>query len=115
MITITVNVEDGVVTFLEAMGHANASPVGEDVVCGSVTFLLRTFVRLLCSGDTDGVKSFAEAPREGVLRWEMQSFSPGVHDRLTGAGELLLRGLRDLAEEFPHYVRVEIKGELYGT
>jgi uncharacterized protein YsxB (DUF464 family) len=107
LLTVAVHLsEDGCLSGFEAAGHAGQAPAGQNIACAAATVLLRTTVRVLLSTPGLSVDDGADAPGNMVVR----ILSRGVVDagRLSGITDFLLRGLSDLAEEFPREIAVVI-------
>jgi len=91
---------------LNASGHARSAPVGEDIVCASATFLIRTTVQLLEAHpeiEVDG-----KADREGELDFTIKSFPAIREEWLKGITDQLLFGLNTLSKDFPNHLELVI-------
>lgn len=99
---------------LRATGHASGKP-GENIACAAGTVLIRTAARWLSS--RSDVTIGGSAPHEGELRFHASlrrngpeaETSSGVISNLV---EYLAQGFRDLEQEYPADVRLEL---LQGT
>lgn len=87
----------------EAAGHAGAVLAGANIACAAATSLLRTAGRLCADQGLVGSGS-ADAP--GAMRMALAAGSRADGDWLRGVTDFLLRGLNDLAQEFPSEVLV---------
>jgi uncharacterized protein YsxB (DUF464 family) len=95
-----------------ASGHAGAGRKGEDIVCAAVTTLLRTAAKVLAG--EPGLSVDGESPEPGVMRLALAPPPDGKREWVRGVTAILLRGLNDLAEEFPGRLRLEIDGARKG-
>ncbi|WP_028973961.1 ribosomal-processing cysteine protease Prp [Spirochaeta cellobiosiphila] len=91
---------------LKASGHAGSAPVGEDIVCASATFLIRTTAQLLEAHPK--IKMDGEAVREGELEFIITAFQPDLSDWLKGVTDQLLFGLHSLSVEFPDHLSLVV-------
>ena len=87
-------------------GHAGAGAKGEDLVCAAVSFLFRTAARVLQLQSDLQIRG--GAPEAGRMELEIEELPDARHQWLAGLSELLIRGVRDLAEENPGTVVVQI-------
>ncbi|MDR0555270.1 MAG: ribosomal-processing cysteine protease Prp [Treponema sp.] len=92
--------EEGLLVFCSAEGHARAGPKGSDVVCASVSVLMRTAFRIFLN--REGIKFRGKAPERGVFWLETDCTAEG-REFLAAAGTFLLEGLRSIAQEYPDY------------
>lgn len=100
---------DGVVSRVEARGHAGSEPSGSNPACAAATVLLRTAYETLAA--TPGVQVSGEAPSPGQLHFVVQHFPFEVVQRLRGIGDFLLVGLSSVEREYPGKINVIIDGE----
>ena len=106
LIEIEAVVDDsGVLRSCTASGHAGAGKTGTDIVCAAVSVLLRAAVRTL-SG-RKGITVLCDAPDPGFLKLEADYTAEGK-DFLYSAGLFLTEGLASVAEEYPHYCKINI-------
>ncbi len=94
---------DLVVKNITLTGHAGFSLKGSDIVCAGVTVLLRTFVSLLKAEPSVVVNWKRES--EGDVEFSVDSVA-AHSDRYLGWCWFFLRGLEDLAKEFPQHVKL---------
>lgn len=66
--------------------------------------MLRTAARLF--SHTDGVKVVGGADKEGHLELEVLEVPDRYHEWFRGAVDMLMLGLRDLAEEYPDSIQI---------
>ena len=88
----------GLLQAFEADGHAGASGAGRNTTCAAATSLLRTAGKLCAD------RGLVEAGgRLGAGAMNMRLGAVSVEDEawLRGVTDFLLRGLDDLAREFP--------------
>lgn len=95
---------DGTVTELRVTGHAGYADHGEDIVCAGVTALVVTAML--------GVDKVAEHPFEGEAR-SGKAFCkllPGGTPESAAKAQTILEtavlGLKDIAKDYPKFVRV---------
>jgi len=100
---------DGVVSRVEARGHAGSEPSGSNPACAAATVLLRTAYETLSS--TPGVQASGEAPSPGTLHFVVKHYPVEVVQRLRGIGDFLLVGLSSVEREYPGKINVIIDGE----
>ncbi len=96
---------DGAIKKLTAKGHAGFAEKGKDIVCASVTELLRTALKVL--ENTQGLLVKANAASRGNLAFsveENETFSR--KERLICTADFIRTGLRDLEDEYPQYVHL---------
>ena len=89
----------------EAAGHAGDAPAGSNVACAAATSLLRTAGKLCADR---GLVSAGRAEAPGVMQMNLTG-EPRGGDWLRGVTDFLLRGLSDLAREFPREIRVRME------
>jgi uncharacterized protein YsxB (DUF464 family) len=107
---------DGCLEAFQASGHSTQGGRGKDIVCASVTVLLRTAGRLLEA--EPGLQARGEAPEPGEMSLRLAQATEAQRDRIRGITDFLVRGLLDLRSEYPDIVSLEIrqKGSTeYGT
>lgn len=98
--------EEGILKSCHVAGHAGFGAKGEDIVCASVSVLVRTAVRVL-SG-REGIQVQAGAPQRGSCWIEIEHTAEGK-DFLYAVGEFLLEGLESVSAEYPKHCQVNIK------
>jgi len=99
----------GVLSRVEARGHAGSEPSGSNPACAAATILLRTAYETLSS--TPGVEASGEAPSPGMLHFNVKHYPPGLIQRFQGIGDFLLVGLSGVEREYPGKIHVIIDGE----
>ena len=94
----------GTLRGFDADGHAGADGAGRNIACAAATALLRTAGRL-CAERRLVTAGGASAP--GEMRIHLgRSAEDADPEWLRGMTDFLLRGLNDLAQEFPHEISV---------
>ncbi len=88
-----------------AQGHAGGSVKGENVACAAATMLLRTTGRL-CSQQGVAVAGGRGHPGEMQLEIAQDTVDQGW---LRGVTDFLLRGMKDLKDEFPRDIVLQVK------
>ncbi len=98
---------DGIIECVSVSGHALGLEKGGNIVCAAVTVLVRTAARVLEA--LPGVQ-VSGGPGE---RGEFELCIDGVDKRKAGyvkaVGDYLLRGIKDLRDEFPGDCTIEEK------
>ena len=105
--------EEQVITKIVVKGHAGYSLKGSDIVCAGVTVLLRTFVGLVRAEPYIVVHWLKES--EGDVEFSVTAVKAHP-ERYEGWCWYFLRGLEDLAKEFPEYLKLSYghwKGRLF--
>ena len=87
----------------EAEGHAGALAAGSNTACAAATSLLRT-AGTLCA--ERGLVQAGGAPEPGLMRMRLAAAVDRDEAWLRGVADFLLRGLTDLAREFPREILV---------
>ena len=90
----------------EAAGHAGKGKPGEDIVCASVTTLLRTTMTVLAGS---GLDLRAETAGRGSLAFRVTAFNEADLPLLTYAAAFLSEGLGSLAREYPEAVALRVE------
>jgi uncharacterized protein YsxB (DUF464 family) len=86
-----------------AEGHAGARAAGSNTACAAATSLLRT-AGTLCA--EHGLVEAGGAPEPGMMRMRLGPAGEPDEAWLRGVADFLLRGLTDLAREFPREILV---------
>ncbi len=111
MIKVTVQLNTaGLLSGIQATGHSGAADRGQDIVCASVSVLLRTLARTLESKDGVLVKGSVDMRGEFALGIEVDGDS--LSDWLRGVTSFSLTGLKDLEAEYPQNCSVSIYKEM---
>ena len=100
---------NGILSRVEARGHAGSEPSGSNPACAAATILLRTAYETLSS--IAGVEASGEAPSPGILHFVVKHYPAESVQRLRGIGDFLLVGLSGVEREYPGKVHVIIDGE----
>ncbi len=104
---------DGCLKLFKASGHARAGyKKGEDIVCASVTALLRTCAKLL-SMQTDLITE-GDAPEPGEMYLILHNPPADRIEWIRGITDFLLSGLKDLKSEYADFLRLDINGKIIG-
>lgn len=105
---------DGLLLSVDVTGHADFGVKGNDIVCASVTTMVRSAARLL--EITDGFVCEGDTPQPGVLSFSVVKSEPGSEEYLRAVGDILILGLSDIASEYPKRCSVRvIQGVRDGT
>ena len=87
---------------LTVEGHANYAEYGKDIVCASVSILFQTLMNALAAYTDDDI-SVRASPGDSMILWNSSMSKEAL--TITMA---FLDGMRDIAEEYPSYVKYEI-------
>jgi len=87
----------------EADGHAGTAEAGRNTACAAATSLLRTAGKLCAER---GLVREAGAARAGNMSMRLGDVAVEDEPWLRGVTDFLLRGLDDLAQEFPREILV---------
>ncbi|MEW5814237.1 MAG: ribosomal-processing cysteine protease Prp [Spirochaetota bacterium] len=98
---------DGCLKILRAKGHAGGLKTGSNIVCAAATAIMRTMVRILESNENLHYSGNAEKP--GTLDFEIVHIPEEKRVWFKGVTDYLVRGLQDLAEEYPRECKVDIR------
>lgn len=96
---------EGEVIELKAEGHAEKRK-GFSFPCGLVSYLTRTFLRSLAS--REGIDVTGTARQPGELYCEVRFVPDEDVSWYRGAGDMLIKGLKDISAEYPGDVRLTI-------
>ncbi len=96
---------DGLLQSFEARGHAGAGARGANLACAGATALLRTAGRVCAE---KGIVVEAGAEERGAMRCVVRPRGGADGEWLRGVTGFLLRGLRDLQDEFPGTLRMDV-------
>lgn len=99
----------GILSRVEARGHAGTEPSGSNLACAAATVLLRTGFETLNS--ISGVEVRGEAPEPGMLHFSVKRYPDELSQRLLGIGDFMLVGLSSIEREYPGKVHVIIDNE----
>jgi uncharacterized protein YsxB (DUF464 family) len=98
--------EKGILRSCKACGHAGAGKTGTDIVCASVTVLMRTAVHVLSA--REGITARYDETEPGLLFLEADYTADGK-DFLFAAGVFLIEGLASIAGEYPNNCKLMIR------
>ena len=97
---------DGLLLRFDADGHAGSDPRGQNIACAAVTTLLRTAGRL-CAERSLVREGGGEKP--GELRLVVAPVPERDRPWLRGVTDFLLRGMKDLQDEFPREIHLRFE------
>ena len=107
MIKLSLVKRQGLIYYLQAVGHADNL-----VVCTAVSLLLRSSLAVFDKlSNKDSMLVRASAEHEGLLRWQIISLADREISSIQGLCDLLLTALRQLQIEYPQQLEIE---ESYG-
>ncbi len=98
MINIAVKSREDTIE-INAQGHANAAPKGEDVVCAAATILIRTLAKTLETAVPGMVKANVEDGRASI---SVTGYDPVA----AVAVETVCTGFRLLQEQYPEHIKI---------
>ena len=112
MIQIEIRLDQrGALLGFTVSGHAGSAPKGEDLVCAAVTVLFRTAARLLQL--QPDIRIRGDASDSGRMQLRIEQLPAEKRQWLDGLSDFLLRGSRDLQEESPKAIALNvIEGEV---
>ncbi|NNM67590.1 MAG: ribosomal-processing cysteine protease Prp [Spirochaetales bacterium] len=99
--------EDSLLKEFWVDGHSGFSLKGTDIVCAAASALVRTFLEL--NEAEPGVVALQGAEKEGKAAWALENVDPQAYARYEAWSWFLLRGLEDLAREFPDHVNIQYR------
>lgn len=99
---IVISMTDNIV---KIRGHANYAPHGQDIVCAGVTALTQTLVESLETLTDNEIKCDMSPGRVDIEIKDPDEDAQLLMDSF-------LVGVEMIADEFPEYVRVEIRNDL---
>ena len=104
---------DGLLRGFQAAGHAG-SDAGRNIACAAATILLRTAGRE-CTAR--GIVAGGGKGKPGEMAMELSAGLRQHDEWLRGVTDFLLRGMSDLAREYPDQIalRVETTEVVHGT
>ena len=100
---------DGLLRRFEAVGHAGAAVRGHNVACAAVTTLLRTTGRLCVERGITLAGGAGGAGEPGEMRLILSAGAAPEGGWLRGVTDFLLRGVKDLQEEFPKEIALRLE------
>lgn len=98
--------DDNLLQSCEAQGHANFAPEGFDIVCASVTCLLRTVLAQLESRKTIVVNTIISG--RGSLAFSVLSYKEDDKSFLKYAADFIITGINQLVIEYPKCVLLRV-------
>ncbi|MGL4985583.1 MAG: ribosomal-processing cysteine protease Prp [Treponemataceae bacterium] len=106
MVTITLEKNnDGTLKKIKATGHANFSPKGSDIVCASVTILLRTTLQFL--NEKNSIEINTDTKKRGNLVIEVKTYLQEASKTLIFCYDFLNTGLSQLEAEYPQHIHIK--------
>lgn len=95
----------------KAAGHAGFAKSGKDIVCSSITILMRTAIQVL--SETSGINFKTDTSTRGLITFvaETTKSESIIQERICTIGDFLQKGFESLSEEFPKNVTFELKLE----
>ena len=97
---------DGLLRRFEAEGHAGAEAWGQNIACAAVTAMLRTAGRLCAER---GITLAGGAGEPGEMRLILSAGAAPEAGWLRGVTDFLLRGVKDLQDEFPEEIALRVE------
>ncbi len=97
---------DGCLASFRAQGHSENGPAGRNIACAAVSQMLRTAGRLLCAAE--GLQAAGSADAPGEMRLSVPRDAKVDRAWLRGVTDFLLKGLGDLAAEFPREIAISV-------
>ena len=107
MISAVLYRKNGRYTGFEASGHSGYAEMGSDIVCAGVSILGTTCVNAMES--LLGVRVQVKLNKSGLLSFEIPALDEKTDEGVQLLAGALWQGLSDLQDEFPGYVKVEMK------
>ena len=96
----------GLVRRVDVSGHAGISQKGYDIVCASVTTLVRSAARILEQDERITIRGAAIEP--GRMGFEVLE-SRDAMQYLQGIGDFVILGIADIVSEFPSRCTLQMK------
>lgn len=97
---------EGALKSFEAEGHAGEDVAGTNIACAAATTLLRTTARLCAGRD---LVAEGRATERGFMSLALRSVESADGAWLRGVTDFLLRGVKDLQDEFPEDFVVQVR------
>ena len=99
--------KDGIISEINASGHAEDARKGNSIVCAAASSLLRTAAKL--TERENDIKLTGAAEKKGVLFFKITDYPENKHKWLKGVTDYLILGLEDLSSEYPDDCKIYIK------
>ena len=106
MIRISIGIKERGLRALKATGHGLTGKPGDDLLCASVSILLRSAAMGIES--IPGIKIAGGSPEEGHLSLKIQELPEKYSDEVRGITRSLLIGLQGLADDYPNNLSIEV-------
>lgn len=108
--------KEGCLAEIKAEGHAGFGARGADIVCSAASVLLRSSARAL--EEIPSLIMEGEAKQSGDFYLALKSRPAEAVPHIRGISHMTVRGLQDLADEYPDWITVRIErkeDDSYGT
>lgn len=109
MVRIDIDITDGCITRLWSQGHDEVGPGELSLVCGIVSAILRTAVRLVESREE--ITWCGEAPNPGEMFLLIEECPVETKAWLQGITDFILKGIGDLQTDFPDKVTLNVRSD----
>jgi uncharacterized protein len=108
VITIEIKQDErGCIRNCNVEGHSFLAQPGSDILCAAVSVLLRTAHRVLYADKGIGFKG--SEPESGKMSFTIKWIPEIKVLRVQGISDFLMRGLKDLAAEYPDKLKLIMK------
>jgi uncharacterized protein YsxB (DUF464 family) len=110
VIGVTVRLKEGALSHLRMAGHASpaAGPRGGNIVCAATTAVVRSCVEAIAARPDVVVAARGD---EGELSVTVTGYPPDVAEWLRGVTEVLLVGVRRIADDSPDEISLTVEDE----
>jgi len=102
-----------VVLEFKAEGHAVQHGKDVNLICAAFTMLVKSFAGVMETRKDYWELLQADAPGQFYFRADIHICNGNLWYQ--GVSDMLMRGVMDLAHDFPDQLNIEIRGENYGT
>lgn len=110
MLRIRVRIDSrGLLKEANAEGHAAFAAKGQDIVCAAASALVRTVARTFQSAE--GFLVEGEAAKRGSVEFSLRVADDADARWGRGVTEMFLKGIGDLADEFPGNIELTITND----
>ena len=109
MIRVTLLRQGDRLTGCRARGHSGWAEAGSDIICAAVSILTCTCVNALESVCGVVPENVEVGEEEGILNFDLPEAAPEKDQKAQVLMRALEQGLKDLAEQYPKYVKLSIK------
>ena len=105
MTKIEYNIEE---LFLNAEGHAGAAEPGEDIVCAGISALVQTLLNMMNEEEGNGRLTVWWMMEPGKTRIHVESVKSWKYGLIARTCfRMAVMGLKDIAEQYPEYIKIE--------